>query len=255
MHLAHLKNTGGRSTEELRTYLRLKPEDYGVDSRMATCSVKYGEDHYRFKQTLSADAIVIQINELGGVAATYEMDLSRFSVINSLFDIVEDSLGPVDILVNNAAYCSPDTFKTTDELSRAVDGANMQTITPMSIEKHFAVNTHAPALLMAEYAQRFILRKATWGSVINISTDGASCFPTEISYGASKHALESYSRSFAVEMGPYGITCNTLSLGMVQTGWITPENVADAIIFLASDQARWITGQLLYIGGGHVMPL
>lgn len=127
--------------------------------------------------------------------------------------------------------------------------------------------------MMAEYAQRHVRRGSRWGRIINVSTDGASGFSGEVSYGASKHALESYSRAAASELGKYGITVNIVSLGPVQTGWITselekteiaqiplgrvgqPEDVADVIVFLASEQARWVTGQLIYVGGGHVMPL
>ena len=149
----------------------------------------------------------------------------------------------------------------------------MLTITAESHDQHFAVNSRAVALMMAEYARRHVERGAQWGRIINISTDGASAFSGEISYGASKHALESYSRAAADELGSYGITVNILSLGPVQTGYIPleleeklipeiplrcigqPEDVADVIVFFASEQARWITGQLLNIGGGHVMPL
>jgi len=60
-----------------------------------------------------------------------------------------------------------------------------------------------------------------------------------ISYAASKHAIESYSRSAAAEIGQYGVTVN--------------EDVADVIVFLASEQAHWLTGQLLYVGGGWRM--
>ena len=92
-----------------------------------------------------------------------------------------------------------------------------------------------------------------------------------ISYAASKHAIESYSRSAAAEMGKYGITVNIVAPGPIQTGYITPEaaaeiadgtplgrvgepeDVADVIAFLASEQARWLTGQLLYVGGGWRM--
>jgi 3-oxoacyl-[acyl-carrier protein] reductase len=127
--------------------------------------------------------------------------------------------------------------------------------------------------MMAEYARRFVKRGAGWGRIINVSTDGASGFGTEVSYGASKHALESYSRAAAKELGKYGITVNVVSLGAIQTGWITPdletkissetplgrigepEDAADVILFLASEQARWLTGQMLYVGGGHQMPL
>jgi 3-oxoacyl-[acyl-carrier protein] reductase len=90
-------------------------------------------------------------------------------------------------------------------------------------------------------------------------------------YGASKLALEGYTRSAAVELGPSGITVNTVSLGAVQTGWISPEleerlsaeyplprvgrpeDVADVIVFFASEQARWVTAQTLHVGGGHAM--
>jgi 3-oxoacyl-[acyl-carrier protein] reductase len=125
--------------------------------------------------------------------------------------------------------------------------------------------------MMAEYARRHVARGATWGRIINISTDGAYCFPQEVSYGASKAALEAYSRSSARELSGYGITVNIVSPGPIQTGWMTPEmetsivpsiplgrvgqpeDVADVIVFLASEQARWLTGQCLHVGGGHRM--
>jgi 3-oxoacyl-[acyl-carrier protein] reductase len=92
-----------------------------------------------------------------------------------------------------------------------------------------------------------------------------------LSFTASKHAIESYSRSAAAEVGKYGVTVNIVAPGPIQTGWLTPdqeaaipagtpprrcgapEDVADVIVFLASDQARWLTGQLLYVGGGWRM--
>lgn len=100
------------------------------------------------------------------------------------------------------------------------------------------------------------------------ATDGASGFAGEVSYDASKHALESYSRAAAKELRSFGVTVNIISPGPIQTGYITakmerrlrpfvgqPEAVADVIVFLASHQARWLTGQLLYAGNSHVMPL
>ncbi len=84
--------------------------------------------------------------------------------------------------------------------------------------------------------------------------------------------MESFSRAAAVEFGPLGITVNIVSPGPIQTGWLPPadeqnvrgiplgrvgqpNDVADLIVFLASEQARWVTGQLVYVGGGHQMPL
>lgn len=235
-----------------------------------------GEAFYRAQIAKTANEVVTAIRERGGKIEVWEADLADPATIPLLFDHAENAFGPVDVLVNNAAHCDPDTFIPQSQLSsesRAVDEFPMSTITADKHDRHFAVNSRAVALMMAEYARRYIERSARWGRIINVSTDGASGFSSEVSYGASKHALESYSRAAASELGKYGITVNVVSLGPVQTGWISPElekeevnhiplgrvgqpeDVADAIIFFASEQARWITGQLLYVGGGLVMPL
>jgi len=133
------------------------------------------------------------------------------------------------------------------------------------------INARAYALMMSEYFQRNLQRGINWGRVINISTDAAHAHETNVSYAASKHAIESYSRSAAAEMGKYGITVNIVAPGPTQTGYIPPdseieiatrtplgrigqpEDIADVLVFLASTQARWLTGQLLYVGGGWRM--
>ena len=125
--------------------------------------------------------------------------------------------------------------------------------------------------MMAEFAKRYIARKAAWGRIINISSDGAFGYSEVVSYYASKWAAESFTRAAAVELGPYGITVNVISPGAVNTGWIQremaeniaktyplrrlsrPEDIANAVIFLASVQADWITGQVLQVGGGNRM--
>jgi 3-oxoacyl-[acyl-carrier protein] reductase len=146
-------------------------------------------------------------------------------------------------------------------------------LSPESHDLHFAVNSRATALLMAELARRHAERGARWGRIINVSTDASSAHPGAVSYGASKHALESYSRAAAWELVRYGITVNVVAPGPIQTGWMAasletqavsrvplgriglPDDVADVIVFLASEQTRWVTGQTLYVGGGNVMPL
>jgi len=134
-----------------------------------------------------------------------------------------------------------------------------------------AVNARAYALMMSESLKRYLGRGAHWGRIVNVSTDAASAHVANVSYAASKHAIESYSRSAAAEVGKYGITVNIVAPGPIQTGWLTPdqetaisagtplrrcgtpEDVADVMVFLASDQAHWLTGQLLYVGGGWRM--
>jgi len=236
-----------------------------------------GEALYYQLQTLSADDVVQAIRAQGGRAEAWEADLADPAVIPELFDRAEGAFGPVEVLVNNAAHCRPDTFLPAQTLTgdHTLGGSAPapSTITAESHDRHFAVNSRAVTLLMAEFAHRHLTRGARWGRIISVSTDGASGFPDEISYWASKHALESYSRAAAHELGPHGITVNVVSPGPVQTGWMSrqleekaastiplrrvgqPEDIADVIVFLASEKARWVSGQLLYVGGGNRMPL
>ena len=227
-----------------------------------------GDKLYRAKQQQSPDVVLEEIHAHGGIAAAQEFDLGEADSIPRLFDVCEDQLGSVDILVNNHAHCVCETF---DPASVSDRWGGVGLVTPQEIDRHLAVNARAYALMMSEYLQRHIKREATWGRIINLSTDAASCHPANISYAASKHAIESYSRSAAAEMGKYGITVNIVSAGPVQTGYITPESeeriragtplgavgqpedIADVIVFLASEQGRWVTGQLIYVGGGWRM--
>lgn len=234
-----------------------------------------GEAHYWSLQQHSAEDIVAELRATGANATCIEADLRDATSVPRILDHAESELGPVDILINNAAASDADTFvpHPLGEGQRAVDGFAMGSVTPDSIDAVFAINSRAAALLIAEMARRHAERDADWGRVVCVSTDGASGFRTQVSYGASKHALESFSRAAAGELGHLGITVNTVSLGPIQTGWITADqeaeiaaatplgrvgqgdDVADVVVFLCSEQARWLSGQLLYVGGGNQMPL
>lgn len=227
-----------------------------------------GDKLYRAMQQKSADPIVRQIVSNGGQAFAHEVDLSDPNNIPTLFDLCEEKLGPVDILVNNHTYCVLETFDPS-LVSKENGGVKLTSAT--GIDKHHAVNTRAYVLMMSEYLNRFLKRKAKRGRIINTSTDAAAAHTANISYAASKHAIESYSRSAAAEMGKYGITVNIVSPGPIQTGYLEPNDVeninkntplgrvgepadiADVMVFLASEQARWVTGQLIYVGGGWRM--
>jgi 3-oxoacyl-[acyl-carrier protein] reductase len=234
-----------------------------------------GVSFYSLQQTKSADEVLERVRGFGVQAAAWEADLTDAAVVPMLFDQAEAALGPVQVVVNNAAYWEPDTFLASGvELSNKLTelfSDRPPTLTAASFDRIFAVNTRAAAMIMAEFARRHIERAANWGRVINVSTAGAERFPSEITYGASKFALESYTRSAATELGKFGVTVNAVSLGPVQTGWISPEleravlptiplgrignpeDVADVIVFLASHQSSWVTGQRIYVGGGHGM--
>jgi 3-oxoacyl-[acyl-carrier protein] reductase len=230
------------------------------------------------QQAKTAEEVVQEIQKAGGTVASWECDLAIPKAIPALFDRAEDEVGPVDVLVNNAAEYLADTF-VPEQMLKDTDAALweggpwMSTISVKGFDRHFAVNTRAAALMMAEFTRRLIERESSWGRIINVSADCSWGSPGEISYRASKYALESYSRSAAAELGPLGITVNVVSPGPVQSGYIAPEaekalvdeipmrrigqaeDIADVILFLASDQARWITGQVITVHGGHRMAL
>ena len=230
-----------------------------------------GEALYRTMQAKGPEDVVEAASRVGVRVAAFEADLAEPPAVPAILDRAESEIGPIDIFVNNAAHCAPDTFVpaavSPDRL--APSSYPTRPHTWQSHDRHFAVNSRATALLIAEFTRRYLARDARWGRIVSVSTDGADCFPGEVSYGASKAALESYTRAAAAELGEYGVTANIVSLGPVQTGWITPElearliphiplrrigrpeDVADVIVFLASEQARWVTGQTIFVGGGH----
>ena len=235
-----------------------------------------GADFYEAQQAKTPDDVLRAIKGSGGDAVAWEADLAEPGSAAALFDAAERAYGAVDVLVNNAAHSEHDTFvppavATRNARAELATGRNAPALSAESIDRHFAVNTRAVALLTAELARRHVERGAQWGRIVNVSTAGAYVFPSEVSYGASKLAMEAYTRSAAVELGQFGITVNAVSLGPVQTGWIppalegallptiplgrigTPEEVADVIVFLASAQARWVSGQTIFVGGGHGM--
>jgi 3-oxoacyl-[acyl-carrier protein] reductase len=234
------------------TYLRLDPAEHAGEEAYPAA---YGQQRAR-----SADDPVDQIVKAGGVAASMEADLADPAAPRRLLDRAEATVGPVEILVNNASGWLANSFvpDRQDRFGRRLD--------PVDAERHdrqFAVDARAPALLIAEFARRHVRRGATWGRIIGLTSGGPGGFPEEVSYGAAKAAQEHYTMSAAAELGGNGITANLVQPPVTDTGWVTPEveraaltssprghvaqpeEVAEVIVLLASDQARSITGQIL----------
>lgn len=250
------------------TYYRETPHHSKEQLAQALQAGIGGEILYHARQQQPVEPLLEEIRSQGGVAAALEADLADPANIPLLFNRCEEILGAVDVLVNNHTYCSLETF---DPAMVTEEGFPIRQPTVQSIDAHFAVNSRAVALLMLEYLKRHLQRGAKSGRIINLSTDAAHAHAANLSYAASKHAIESYSRSAALELGKYGITVNIVAPGPIQTGYLTPaeeaaiaagtplgrvgqpDDVADVILFLASEQAHWLTGQLLYAGGGWRM--
>ena len=127
------------------------------------------------------------------------------------------------------------------------------------------VDARGSALMIAEFARRHVARAATWGRIIGLTSGGPLGFPGEVSYGAAKAALVNYAMSAALELAEYGITSNVVYPPVTDTGWVTPavrefvaasrehvhvaqpDEVGDVIAYLASDQARLITANVLHL--------
>lgn len=215
---------------------------------------------YRDHRAQDAAPVVAQIRSGGSQAAAVEADLSDPATPAMLFDIAEEQLGPVDILVNNATGWVADTFAPSvkDRHERS-----LQPVSAATWEQQFTVDAMGAALMISEFARRHIVRGANWGRIIGLTSGGDLGFPEEVSYGAAKAAQTNYTISAALELAPYGITANMVYPPVTDTGWVTeavrqevaarrelihiasPAEVADVIAYLASDAAALITANVI----------
>jgi 3-oxoacyl-[acyl-carrier protein] reductase len=208
---------------------------------------------YFTNRNSGADEVVEVITALGGRAHAVEADLARPETAAVLFDEAERVFGPVDVLVNNASGWVQDTFLTegTDQFGRV-----QRPVTSSTFDAQFAVDARATALLIAEFARRHIARGGNWGRIVSLTSGGSQGFPSEVSYGAAKAALENYAMSAGTELLGHGITSNVVHPPVTDTGWITDElrsrfsvaeadEVADVIAFLCSDAAQRVTRNVL----------
>lgn len=200
--------------------------------------------------------MVARIVANGGTAFAVAADLATMSGIDALFAGLEERGTRLDVLVNNAGGGSGGMPRLRD-------------LSPDDYESTFALNTRAVFFV----TQRAVEIMRDGGRVISLSSASTSTRQPGLSaYAGSKAAIEAFARIWATELAPRGITVNCVLPGIVNTDLIRenippelakryaaavplgrmgePEDIADVIAFLASDDARWVTGQNLTVSGG-----
>ena len=197
-------------------------------------------------------AIRTELETLGARVADVAVDFLAEGAVEQVFATARSLPGSVTVLINNAAY------STTQEWTE---------LTADEFDRHLRVNSLTSSLLSIAFAKQF--KEGVGGRIISFTSgQNLGPMPTELAYAASKGAIEAFVKSFSVAVGPLGITVNAVNPGPNNTGWMTdelkailtpkfalgrigePTDVAKVIGFLCSEDAAWITGQIINIEGG-----
>ncbi len=205
-----------------------------------------------------ADRTVSEIIGSGGKAIAIRADVSNAADVKRLFEETQKSFGSVDVLVNNAGVFRFGPF---------------QEITEKEFHRHFDINVLG-TILATQEALKYIPRSG--GSIINISSiASANPVPNSCLYSATKGAIDTITMALAKELGPRNIRVNTVAPGLVDTegnrdsGFVgspagdagaaatplgarfgLPQEIAPVVVFLASDDAAWLTGERISASGG-----
>jgi len=223
-----------------------------IAARLATEGAKVVVNYARSER--AANDVVEAIGKSSGEAIAVRADISELDQIAGLIDQTLEKFGRLDILVNNAAYSQR---RTLDEVDRD------------HFARHFTLNVRG-LLFTTQAAARHM---TSGGRIINITSGIVRArVAGSAVYAGSKAAVEAFTRCLAAELGPRGIAINSLAPGPTESDMLresvpepvqkalvsqtplgrlgTPQDIADAVAFLASDDSRWITGEVIGANGG-----
>lgn len=224
--------------------------------RLAADGWSVGIDYLQARD--QALALEAELRGRGARALAVQADVADREALTAAVNRVETALGPISLLVNNAGMARQCQFQDIEE---------------DFWRRMFAVNVDGAFHAVQAVLPRMLHEKA--GSIVNISSiwgqRGASC---ETAYSATKAALIGLTRSLAMELAPSGIRVNCVAPGVVRTDMVevlgretlaalaeetpmgrlgAPEEIAEAVAFLAGDRAGFITGQVLTADGGFIL--
>jgi NAD(P)-dependent dehydrogenase (short-subunit alcohol dehydrogenase family) len=227
-------------------------------------------------QVLNAEKVADEVKALGRRVLPMKTDVTSSADVKQMVDRTRDAFGKIDVLVNNAGMAAPPGMPFTNNTEEDWDRA-------------FAVNTKSVFLTCKSIAPHFIERKA--GRIINIaSIAGPLAAPTMPAYSVAKQGVITFTRVVAKELAAHRITVNAICPGVLWTDFWQklaqhiadtnpafkgmtarqvfdkrvgdivpmkceqePEDIGNTAVFLASDEARYITGQAIMVDGGCVM--
>jgi 3-oxoacyl-[acyl-carrier protein] reductase len=244
------RRLAARGADVLVTYLR-----FDTDPSRSDLAREYHD-----QRAQGGAPVVATITGLGARAAAVEANLTTPGAARLIFDRAEQDLGPVSILVHNASGWKRDSFSDgrVDHIGRTSFA-----VTADSIDAQLLVDARAGALLMQEFIDRHRARAATWGRIVTMTSGTGGAFPGQVSYGAAKAALISYTLSAASEMAGDGVAANVVYPPVTDTGWITddvrrfvdgdhehhhiatPDEVAETVVWLCADANRLVSGNII----------